>query len=856
MGAVYAAHDPELDRTVALKIVPRRGDGSVSLKDEAQTLARFSHPNVVAVHDVGELGGGVFIAMEFVEGKTLRAWAAAHRDQPRALTRVMREAGKGLAAAHAQGLVHLDIKPDNIMIADDGRVLVLDFGLAKPQEHTGAGTQLSPAGTPAYMAPEQHRQLALDHRADQFSFCVTWLECVSGRRPFPGDTPSAITRAILDGELDLPPRPAAMPRKTWDALLRGVSSDPQARWPDMAALLQSTTPPTRARVQTMAAVLLAGALGAAGAWAVSGSDARCRGAAKAVEAVWSSAEADAVSRRTGTGVSARRLGQVAERLGVYAQSLAEGYREACLLAPEDRPRQVCLDARLEQLRAARDVAREGATESLSALFEALGDARVCRRADEEALYREVSDPERGQAVLQGLARGRVWVKAGRHGDARPELEAVIAEAQRLGWRAVEAAARAQLAEVLAYAGEKDAVHEQLQASLRLAAAAGSDAVTFDVLRRQIHEHSLAGDVVSVRALVPAVEAAAARAGESGASIAVARGNVLQLTGDYAGAEAAYRDALGLEPDASLRVRVQSNLGGIALYRGEYVAAKALFEEALPICEQEHGELAVATLKLEANLADADQQLGNLDPALERYASALARYEEAGSAGSRPAQHLALNYAQALLAAGDLPAAVALGEPAARRMLELHGDSHVFSIAARDLLNALAYGRGEFDAALAGSRTLLADLDTLLGKDAPLSAFIRIAIARAAQALGRTEVGLEALAKAEPLFVQLHPEHPARTTVLRLRAELLLDADNPSAARVAAEAAVRGAANPSVPPVERGRAYLVRARASLADGVAQDGVRADLERARDAFAAAPGSPEARADEVRALLRPPR
>ncbi|MDQ3297575.1 MAG: protein kinase, partial [Myxococcota bacterium] len=179
MGVVYAAYDPELDRKIAVKVLrhARAGD---QLRDEARAIAKLAHPNVVAVHDVGRADGDVFIAMEHVDGVTVRDWLRTPHRVPEIL-HVFEQAGAGLAAAHRAGLVHRDVKPSNIMIGNDGRVRVLDFGLALADLEPG-----TIVGTPAYMAPEQQRGEAVDPRADQYAFCVALWEAVAGRRPEAG----------------------------------------------------------------------------------------------------------------------------------------------------------------------------------------------------------------------------------------------------------------------------------------------------------------------------------------------------------------------------------------------------------------------------------------------------------------------------------------------------------------------------------------------------------------------------------------------------------------------------------------------------------------------------------------------
>lgn len=176
MGVVYAAYDPELDRRIAVKVLHRARAGE-QLREEARAIARLAHPNVIAVHDVGEADGEVFIAMEHVEGVTVRDWLRMSRS-PLEILDVFAQAGRGLAAAHRVGLVHRDIKPSNIILGADGRARVLDFGLAQSESD---GAERLVAGTPAYMAPEQKRGEVVDARADQYAFCVALAEALGER---------------------------------------------------------------------------------------------------------------------------------------------------------------------------------------------------------------------------------------------------------------------------------------------------------------------------------------------------------------------------------------------------------------------------------------------------------------------------------------------------------------------------------------------------------------------------------------------------------------------------------------------------------------------------------------------------
>ncbi len=181
MGAVYLATDLDLSREVAIKVhVASREPGDHRLVREAAALARLAHPNVVTVFRVGWWASHPYVAMELVRGGTLRRWLSAPRTVP-AILAMFAAAGEGLAAAHRAGLVHRDFKPDNVLIGDDGRPRVADFGLVI----AGADEDVELAGTPAYMAPEQWGADGVDARADQFAFAVALWEALHGSRPFP-----------------------------------------------------------------------------------------------------------------------------------------------------------------------------------------------------------------------------------------------------------------------------------------------------------------------------------------------------------------------------------------------------------------------------------------------------------------------------------------------------------------------------------------------------------------------------------------------------------------------------------------------------------------------------------------------
>ncbi|MEO7732667.1 MAG: serine/threonine-protein kinase, partial [Kofleriaceae bacterium] len=277
MGVVYAAHDPELARAVAVKLLRGAGDPAQRerLRREAQAMARLAHPHVVAVYDAGVIGERMFIAMELVEGETLAQWLRQGRT-PDEILEAYRAAGRGLAAAHEVGIVHRDVKPENILVGKDGRVRIGDFGLARDDaEPVAVGSPEPPRGsasrtggllgTPSYMAPELYRGSAADERSDQFSFCVALFTALYGERPFPGETLGALIGHLQAGDRRTPRHARRVPRRVRAAIERGLAHDAAARFGSMRALLAQLAPSDRRRARWLAATaaLVVATVGAA-----------------------------------------------------------------------------------------------------------------------------------------------------------------------------------------------------------------------------------------------------------------------------------------------------------------------------------------------------------------------------------------------------------------------------------------------------------------------------------------------------------------------------------------------------------------------------------------------------------------
>ncbi|MBP6632757.1 MAG: serine/threonine protein kinase [Kofleriaceae bacterium] len=480
-GTVFVARDPELDREVALKVISA-GDASRRGRAlaEGQALARLAHPNVVPVFDVGEDGHHVYLAMELVTGESLRVLAG--HASARVLIAAYRQAGAGLVAAHAAGLVHRDFKPDNAVLGRDGRVRVVDFGLAAADGATASG------GTPRYMAPEQRAGAVATAAADQFAFAAALREGVTHRgAPLPRWLERPLRRAQADAARDRFP--------TLAALLRELERDPATRW--------------RRRALVAAPIGLIG-LGAALGWTRAGGTAaapRCDQAPAQLAAAWTEARGREVRTRVAGlgGPYATALGPAAERqLSAYAESWRRGHHAACEAAPAtpsarviDR-RAACLVSARNQLGAVVDLMLTVAAEQLGDAARALAELPPVERcALDGGDAGLVTAPPLGlePAVAEVASQlDRVRVRTAAAAADAPALAArAVAQARQLGYRPL--LARALLAEGRARFAldQRAAAVAPLEEATDLALVVGDDVTALEayareVLARPVSEH--------------------------------------------------------------------------------------------------------------------------------------------------------------------------------------------------------------------------------------------------------------------------------------------------------------------------------------------------------------------------------
>jgi tetratricopeptide (TPR) repeat protein len=661
-GEVHRAWDERLERTVALKLVrPRSAADGRALLDEARALARLVHPNVVALFDADELPGGeVYLAMELVAGGSLGDWLARSDARPRDIVRLLHGAAQGLHAAHVAGLVHRDIKPENLLITSDGRLEIADFGLARilgdgdrdeplPPlviDDSAATETTSPrgptsafAGTPRYMAPEQHLGLTVDPRSDQYAFCaVAWL-AFTGHPPFLGDTRDALLAAKRRG-----PDPAAaagMPPRIRRALLRGLAFDPAQRHADVSALV-AVLDPSRTR-RWLPAWLVVGGAGVGALMATRADPAACDGGAQHLQGVFDASRRAAIAEMYATRpepYASTTWDSTAHALAAWIAQwqaahleLCEAHRRGETSAPLHDARMACLAQRRGELAALVErLAQPDAAVVERALssVHALPAARSCRAAtiDDAGTPVDSDDAERVRGLV---AAADAAASTGAYPEARTLADAALAEVERRmpdawRWRGAALLARGRARSL---SGDAAGARDDLEAAARAARRAADELGFAAAATELVWEHGeIAGAFPLAHLWADFAQVALERAGDDDTIallLANARGAV--ATNEHRFELAMLHHVVRLDriarvwgPDDGRSYASLANLGNVAWARGRPADALDWYTDALAVGERTLGQTHPRVLALRGNVVGVLRVLG-------RHAEALAEADE-------------------------------------------------------------------------------------------------------------------------------------------------------------------------------------------------------------------------------------
>jgi tRNA A-37 threonylcarbamoyl transferase component Bud32/tetratricopeptide (TPR) repeat protein len=774
MGVVFAAYDPSLERKVAIKLVHSHRAATrlarERMRREAKAMARASHANVVHVYEAGEHDGHVFIAMEYVEGTTLTAWLS---ERPRAWQEVLGMfvgVGRGLAAAHAAGVVHRDFKPDNVLVTTEGVPKVADFGVAQLQtqptneateESSGAQvvsltSPAAPIGTPLYRSPEQHRGRSVDESSDQFAFCVALYEALYHALPFAGDTTKELFRNVAEGNLRPPPTDSDVPHWLRAAVVRGLASDASERHASMQQLvdlLSVELAGTQRRWprRMIAALVVAGGVTVALLVASRGPSPCGDGEARLREA-WNDDRRAGVERSLSSvdvAYAAETADRVLETLDAYGDGWAAAYREACEAtrvhggqseALLDR-RMSCLDKRRRALGALVEVLEEVDRESLPrATSAALALPAIDRCSDleyVEALVPPPEDPEvrrRATELEESLDHANAMQIAGRYAEALPLVTDVASEAAAL----------------------------ELDALVALAQY---------MIGRHHVDHL---DVARARTAFEAAYHAADAASDDEQRVQAAAMLLFALSRDEPSSErtriweahamAAWRRA-GSDPN--LEMTLYASIGTLRRSEGRFEDALAAHRRALEV-EKAFGGRAFRLAPLNNEIGLDLQQLKREAEALEAFRETQRLLEDAFGA-DHPRSGLARgNVASSLRQLGRFEESLELQESALRTLEGAFGPEHENVIKTRGNIGLLLVDLGRYGEALPILRRVANDLAAIVGPDNPVMADAHRHLALVLSELGEHAAVEAELAESLRILEQVHGSESPFVADVRLQ----------------------------------------------------------------------------------------
>jgi tetratricopeptide (TPR) repeat protein len=787
MGVVYSAFDPVLARPVAVKLLSMDvGErAQVRMLREAQAMAKLAHPNVVPVYDAGVYEGRVWVAMEQVRGWTLRDWLSSGPALVRRID-VLLQAGRGLAAAHAAGLVHRDFKPDNVLVREDEadalRAQVLDFGLAITHGASKTGAEVEASveailasmsaaslrvtrsgaaiGTPAYMSPEQFRGGDLDARSDQFAFGVTLYEAVWSARPFGGEHARSIAMGVLHEPPRVPTIRGRLERALWRVCARALRREPEDRYPDMPALLRELEAIRRPLARPWPWVALGAATIAGVAWS-SNREPPCTEAASLAAEVWGPVQARALGDAFAAldrPWAASTATWIDHELGAWRERWILERTEACRAT---RVRHEQSEAMLE-LRAACLHVQLGEVEAIGRflvdadadsarraqrVLSGLPEPRACTpdaagRIDDEAAGGV--DGAAVEALRQRLAGTRAHIDAVTDADIDAELAALERDASLAGAPVLEVRVWAARARWLDTRSDPAAATWYERAMLG-GLAHHAFGVAADAARELAFvEGARLGKLDQAARSIAVAEAVSPDRGAD-PRLAHTRAQLAFVAGDYDRARALVGEAIASAEAIGLSARVGNDYntrGAIELRAGNYDAARTAFERAGELLAASFGTQHPEYGRVQVNLSLVFERLGRLDEAIARLV--VGRDVLAADLGAEDPQVAQANHnlAAFLELAGRPDEAEPVAAAALSTLIAKLGADDPRVAAVWTTLGRAQLGRGELGAAAVSLDRAIAVRSAALGPNHPDLALPLQSRARLRVREGRPAVALE------------------------------------------------------------------------------------------------------------------
>jgi serine/threonine protein kinase len=716
MGVVYAAYDPDLDRKIAIKLIrPDRlnalpgDDKEHHLLHEARILARLSHPNLLPIFDIGHFGDQLFLSMEYIKGQTLWSWQKETRHHWQETIGYYLQAGAGLSAAHGAGIVHRDFKPQNIMLGDDGRVRVMDFGLsqttaplenAEPfQEQSG-----SLAGTPVYMSPEQLTSGITTAASDQFSFAVALFEALYGERPFSEKFPAALLEQIEKGDISLPAG-NTVPGWIRQILLRALNADPDKRYADIDDLLSALQhDPAKRRKQWFAGIAAGIAIITTTALLYNRNSIQpCQDADTKFIGIWDDARKQQLEQRflaSRLPYAQSSFDKVSNLLNQYKNSWINTHTQACRVThvtgeQSERLldlRMLCLENKRQEAKALIDIFARADAELIPGTVKAAGSLppiSACTNIKSLSNLIDLPGDQQQRKAISNtntlIAQSGAQAKTGHYPKSLSLAEQALQNAKIIGYPPLLAKASFQAATALKQLGESKKAEAQYQDAFTHAIEARDDLLAAKSATGQVW---IVGHLQS-------------RFRES------------ETWGRYA---EAFLSRMGNTPIS--RAQLFSNQGTVAQDQGHYEKALGKAEQVLELRRQalgdNHERVAVAMV----NLANAHFHLNGPRKSIPYYRQAYEMYSRAVGK-QHPTNVLILsNLASALSETGQLDEARQVITQALDLSKQTYGEEHFETALTAQTLAHIEMRLEQNEQSLSRYLSSLSIIEKQLGKTHP------------------------------------------------------------------------------------------------------------------------------------------